>query len=113
MAKEKRMISSEIYIQDEFLDMPPSARDLYTYLNLNADDEGFVGKTKSVMRQIRASEDDLKILLAKRYLLSFDGGSSVVVIKHWLIHNSIRQDRIIETNYKKEKEQLKLNFKNK
>jgi len=109
VAKEKRMLSNKIYDQDEFLDMPATARDLYTYLNLSADDEGFVGNTKSIMRKTRASEDDLKILLAKRFLLSFDNGKSVVVIKHWLIHNTIRQDRVIPTTYVKEKETLTLN----
>lgn len=109
MAKEKRMISNNIYDQDEFLDMPHSAIVLYTYLNLAADDEGFVGNTKSVMRKIRASDDDLKILLAKRFVLGFEHGKSVVVIKHWLIHNSIRQDRIKETTYIKEKETLAIN----
>lgn len=106
---EKRMISNSIYDSDEFLDMPHSAIALYTYLNLGADDEGFVGNTKSIMRKIRASDDDLKILLAKRFVLSFESGKSVVVIKHWLIHNTIRQDRIKETNYLKEKETLVLN----
>lgn len=106
---EKRMISNVIYEHDEFLDMPHSAIVLYTYLNLSADDEGFVSNTKSIMRKVRASEDDLKILLAKRYILGFDNGKSVVVIKHWLIHNTIRQDRIKATNHIKEKETLTLN----
>lgn len=106
---DKRMISNTIYDQDEFLDMPTTARDLYTYLNLAADDEGFVGNAKSIMRKIRASEDDLKILLAKRFILSFETGIGVVVVKHWLIHNTLRQDRIKETTYLKEKQTLELN----
>ena len=104
MAKQKRMFSSVITKQDEFLDMPLSAQALYFHLNLEADDEGFVSNVKSLMRQVRCNEDDFKILLAKRYLLSFE--SSVIVVKHWFIHNTIRQDRVIETTYKEEREKL-------
>ena len=104
MAKGKRMFSSVITKQDAFLDMPLSAQALYFHLNLEADDEGFVDNIKSLMRQIRATEDDLKILLTKRYLLPFESG--VLVIKHWLIHNTIRQDRIKETTYVEERESL-------
>lgn len=99
--KTKRMFSSVITKQDEFLDMPLSAQALYFHINMEADDEGFVSNVKSLMRQVRSSEDDLKILVAKRYLLTFESG--VVVIKHWLIHNTIRQDRIQETAYQEEK----------
>lgn len=102
--KTKRMFNSVITKQDEFLDMPLSAQALYFHINMEADDEGFVANVKSLLRQVRGSEDDLKILFAKRYLISFDSG--VVVIKHWLIHNTIRQDRIVETTYKDEKSQL-------
>jgi len=104
MAKEKRMFNSAITKQDEFLDMPLSAQALYFHMNLEADDEGFVNNIKSLMRQVRGSDDDLKILLAKRYVLSFESG--IIVIKHWLIHNTIRQDRVIETKYVEERELL-------
>ena len=102
--KTKRMFSSVITKQDEFLDMPLSAQALYFHINMEADDEGFVANVKSLMRQVRGSEDDLKILVAKRYLLTFDSG--VVVVKHWLIHNTIRQERIQETAYQEEKSLL-------
>lgn len=105
-SKQKRMFSSVITKQDEFLDMPLSAQALYFHLNMEADDEGFVANVKSLMRQVRCNEDDLKILIAKRYLISFESG--VVVIKHWLIHNTIRQDRLVETTYKEEKSQLNI-----
>lgn len=101
---DKRMFSKVITMQDEFLDMPLSAQALYFHLNMQADDEGFVSNVKSLMRQVRACEDDLKILIAKRYILTFESG--VMVIKHWLIHNTIRQDRIQETTYKEEKSKI-------
>ncbi len=106
MAKEKRMFSSSITKHDEFLDMPISAQALYFHLNMEADDEGFVSNIKALIRQVRASEDDLKVLLAKRYVLKFESG--VVVIKHWLIHNTIRQDRVVGTKFIEEKNQLSI-----
>jgi hypothetical protein len=66
---------------------------------MTADDDGFVSPRK-VMRMIGASADDLKVLILKRFIISFDSG--VVVIKHWLISNTIREDRYHETTYKKE-----------
>jgi len=84
--------------------MPVSAQNLYFHLNLRADDEGFIDAPKKVMRTVGASHDDLKLLLAKRYLLSFESG--VIVIKHWKLHNTIRKDRMKETLYVEEKAQL-------
>ena len=97
----KRMIAKMIIDSDVFLDMPQSAQNLYFHLNLRADDEGFIDNPKKIMRIVGSSSDDLKLLLAKRYLLSFESG--VVVIKHWKLHNCIRKDRIKETVYQEEK----------
>ena len=98
------MLSSQIVNSDAFLDMPMSSQLLYFHLVMQGDDDGFVGNPKRTMKTIGGGEDDLKILLAKRFLLSFDSG--VVVIKHWLIHNTIRMDRYHTTQYKDEKNLL-------
>lgn len=100
------MFSLKIVSSDAFLDMPQSSQNLYFHLGMNADDDGFVNPRR-IMRMLGASEDDVKVLLSKRFLLPFESG--VVVIKHWLIHNSIRGDRYTETDYKKEKASLLLN----
>jgi len=94
------MFSMDIIDSDDFLELPMSSQNLYFHLSMRADDDGFI-TPKKIMRMIGAKEDDLKILLAKRFLLSFESG--VVVIKHWLIHNTIRKDRYVETNYRIEK----------
>ena len=101
---EKRMFTKKITQSDEFLSMPHSSQNLYFHLNMEADDEGFVNSPKKVMRFINASEDDLKILLTKRFILAFESG--VIVIKHWKMHNVIRPDRLKETDYVREKSQL-------
>lgn len=100
------MFSPDIVCSDAFLDMPSSSRDLYYQLGMYADDDGFVNPRK-IMRMTGSSEDDLKILIAKRFVLTFENG--VVVIKHWLIHNLIRADLYKETLYKQEKSNLGLN----
>lgn len=107
MAKEKRMFNTAILKHDEFLDLSNGAKVLYIYLNMEADDEGFVGNPKSIMRLTGTREKDLKDLLQKRYILMFESG--VVAIKHWWIHNTIRQDRIVSTTFLKEKSLLTLN----
>ena len=98
------MFSLRIVDSDEFLDMPLSTQALYFHLSMRADDEGFINNPKKIRRMIGASEDDLKLLVAKSYLIAFSTG--VVAIKHWKVHNYIRRDRLIETNCKEEKELL-------
>jgi hypothetical protein len=100
----KRMFSKQIIDSDAFLDMSPTAQLLYFHLVMRADDEGFVGNPKKIMREVGIQGDDFKVLAAKRFLLVFESG--VVVIKHWLIHNTIRMDRFNETSYQDEKNLL-------
>lgn len=107
---ERRMFAKSIVLSDAFLDMPLSARCLYFTLGMFADDDGFVGSPKGIMRQCGASQDDMNILLAKRFLLAFDSG--VVVIKHWRINNYLRSDRYQSTTYLEEKDTLTLDEKN-
>lgn len=106
---ERRMFSKAIIDSDAFLDMPASAQNLYFHLGMRADDEGFVGNPKKIQRFVGASDDDMRILLGKRYILAFDSG--IVVIKHWYINNYIQNDRRKETTYVEEKNTLKLDGK--
>jgi hypothetical protein len=103
---ERRMFAKTIIDSDAFLDMPLSSQALYFHLSMRADDEGFVNNPKKVQRMIGASDDDLKILIGKSFLIPFESG--IVVIKHWRIHNYIRQDRKHETNYCEEKALLEV-----
>ena len=101
---ERRMFAKTIVLSDAFLDMPLSARCLYFTLGMLADDDGFVNSPKSIMRQAGASVDDLNLLIAKRFILTFDSG--IIVIKHWRIHNYIQKDRYNETKYIEEKSSI-------
>lgn len=101
---ERRMIAKSIVFSDDFLDMPLSSRCLYfTFLTI-ADDDGFINNPKSIIRQCGASNDDLRLLIAKSYIIPFESG--VIVIKHWKMHNYIKSDRYKETPCKDEKSQL-------
>lgn len=88
---DRRMMSKTVIDTDMFLDMPISAQSLYFHLLLRADDDGFLKNIKTIMRTVGASPDDIRLLIAKQYLLLFESG--VVAIKHWRVHNVIRKDR--------------------
>lgn len=97
---DRRMFAKTIIDSDAFLDMPLSTQSLYFHLSMRADDDGFINNPKKIQRMIGASDDDLKMLVVKRFIIPFDSG--IVVIKHWKIHNYIRGDRKKETVYPKE-----------
>ena len=90
--------------------MPLTTQALYFHLSMRADDDGFVANAKRIKTMIGASDDDLKLLIAKRFVLTFESG--VVVIKHWRIHNYIQNDRYTPTTYVEEKATLSLDAKN-
>ena len=101
---ERRMFAKTIVLSDAFLDMPLSARCLYFTLGMLADDDGFINSPRSIMRQCGASDDDMRILLARKFVIAFESG--VIVIKHWRINNYLRNDRYKETVYTEEYKQL-------
>ena len=101
---ERRMFAKTIIDSDAFLDMPLSAQSLYFHLAMRADDDGFINNPKKIQRMIGASEDDCKLLIAKKFVLVFETG--VIVIRHWKLHNYIQKDRYKPTIYQSEKNAL-------
>lgn len=100
----KRMFSMKIVDSGSFLDLPLSSQCLYFHLNMRSDDDGFCDNPKQIMKMIGASEDDLRLLLVKKFVLAFESG--LIVIKHWRMHNTLQSDRYEETPYKEEKSML-------
>lgn len=98
---ERRMFAKTIIDSDAFLDMPLSTQALYFHLSMHADDDGFINNPKKIQRMVCASDDDAKVLIAKRFIIPFESG--IVVIKHWKIHNYIQKDRYKPTVYQEEK----------
>lgn len=103
---ERRMFAKTIIDSDAFLDMPLSTQALYFHLSVRADDDGFINNPKKIQRMVWCGDDDLKLLIAKSFIIPFESG--IVVIKHWKIHNYIRSDRYKPTVYQEEKSQLYL-----
>jgi len=106
----KRMFRLDVLETDAFMDMPLTTQALYFHLNLRADDDGFIGNPNQIVRLIGASSDDLKLLIAKRFVLVFEDG--VIVIKHWRMHNTLSANRYKETNFIEDKALLKLKDNN-
>jgi len=99
---ERRMFAKTIIGSDAFLEMPHSTQNLYFQLSMNADDDGFVANPKTIMRSIGAKDDDIKVLLAKQFVIAFESG--IVVIRHWKVHNYLRSDRYKETMHLTERQ---------
>ena len=98
------MFSKEITTSDLFVDMPASTQLLYFHLGMEADDEGFIGNVRMLGRAYGASNDDIKLLQAKGFIIVFESG--VTVVKDWNLNNQIRKDRLKSTIYQAEKSLL-------
>lgn len=88
---ERRMFHRTVVESDAFLDMPVGAQALYFHMGMAADDDGFINGPKQILRMAGATPGDLQTLIDREFLLDFDG---VVVIRHWLVANSLRMDRL-------------------
>lgn len=102
----KRMFDLEIINQDSFLDLPMESKAIYFLLGMEADDEGFVAP-KKVLRLYGGTEDSLKILIAKNFIIPFSTG--VIVITDWKRNNWLDSRRIKNTIYQEEKTQITYN----
>lgn len=104
---QKRMFSLAVIDTDRFQEMPLSSQALYFHLGMHGDDDGFVSSPRKIARAAGANEDDIKLLIAKGFIIPFESG--VVVIRDWRINNNLRNDRYHETIYLKEKARLTCN----
>ncbi|AVT83655.1 hypothetical protein [Rhodopseudomonas palustris] len=99
------MFDRAIIDTDKFIDLPVSAKALYFLLGMEADDEGFVSP-KKILRVHGGTEDDVRILVAKGFVIQFDSG--VVVITNWNENNYLDKKRIKPTQHQRERKMLKL-----
>ena len=102
----KRMFSIDVVDTDKFLDMPVSTQALYFHFGMRADDDGFVASPRKIVKIANCTNDDLKVLISKGYVIPFQSG--VIVITDWKTNNFIRSDRYKATKYQEEFEQLEL-----
>lgn len=102
----KRMFSLRVVDTDKFMDMPCSTQALYFHLGMHGDDDGFVSSPRKLQRAAGCSDDDLRLLAAKGYIIPFESG--VIVITDWKVNNTLKNDRYQETIYQSEKELLQV-----
>ncbi len=103
MAKH-RCFYADFFQDDNFLNLPHSAQMLYVHLNLNADDDGFVNNPKTIMRISNTNDNDFALLVENGYIYTFSSG--VIVVSHWLQHNSIQPSKKTNTVYQNELAEL-------
>lgn len=103
----RRMFSLDVVDTDIFLDLPISSQALYFQLGMRADDDGFVSSPKKITAMIGANRDDLKLLVAKGFVIALDDG--IVVIRHWKQNNYIQSDRYKKTIYQRQLSALSSN----
>lgn len=87
----RRMFSKNVINSGRFLRMPPSSRLLYYDLGMAADDDGVV-EAFSVIRSTGATEDDLRVLAARKFITVLND-DLVSYINEWHENNYIRPDR--------------------
>lgn len=102
---QKRMFDKRITDSDKFTDLPNSSKALYFMAGMSADDRGFF-QPRRLQKMCGFTDDDFKVLLAKRYFMSFESG--VMVITDWNKNNYLDKNRITETEYIDELKLLKL-----
>ena len=100
----KASFAGRIVCSNEFLEMSSGAQLLYYTLGMHADDDGFVGSPKPIMRIISATETELSELVSKKYIISFDDG--VLAIRHWFVNNRIRKDTYIPSIHQDKKRMI-------
>ena len=81
----RRMFSLDIVDSDSFLSMPSTTQNLYFHLGMRADDDGVIDNPNAIKRVVGATDDDLRILIAKKFVIPFEE-NGLIIIKHWLIH---------------------------
>lgn len=91
------MFSTEVVESDVFCTFPSSAQSLYFHLCMNADDDGFVDKWKSILRYLKVKRVMLDSLIKAGYVIEF--GNDVLLISDWRRHNTIKLDRYAKSSY--------------
>ena len=102
---QKRMFDKRITDSDKFTDLPNSSKALYFMAGMSADDRGFF-QPRRLQKMNGFTDDDFKVLVAKRYFIPFESG--VMVITDWNKNNYLDKNRITETEYVEELKLLKL-----
>ena len=85
---ERRMFSKRIVESTRFLRIPATSQNLYFHLGMLADDDGIV-EAYPVMCTTGASEDDLRVLVSKKFVTVLNQDTVATVYKGNIIKNLI------------------------
>lgn len=100
------MFSTDVLYTDDFTSLPFSVRTLYVYLNLAADDDGFISSALQITRSCGATYEDFQMLLDTGYIMQIT--PKLYLVRHWRLQNQIRKDRYTPTIYQNELKSLLL-----
>lgn len=94
----RRMISKTVTQTQRFLRLPLEAQALYFHLIQNCDDDGVV-EAYPIIRMIGASEDNLGLLVVKRFVKPLNE-EMVYFVVDFHEQNTVRKDRYTPSIYK-------------
>lgn len=101
---ERRMLNKALLHNGNFIQLSRAAFQLYIYLAVSADDDGFTDSAATLFRTLRCNAKHLQELIDGGWILSFDSG--VVAVTHWYQHNQIKKDRYKPTVFQQERAML-------
>lgn len=91
-----RMFSKEVTDSDAFVTLPATAQTLYLHLNLSCDNWGVTAQTSLALMKAHATEEDLKELVERRFVLHI---GNIYIVKHWFLMNTLRIERLKKSVY--------------
>lgn len=97
----RRMFSLDIVDTDCFLNLPATTQLLYFHIGMRTDDDGFVNNPTRLVRMLGLSNVDLELLCTTGFLIPFKSG--VVVVTHFKMQNTLKNDRYKPTIHREEK----------
>lgn len=95
------MFSLDIVDTDCFLNLPATTQLLYFHIGMRTDDDGFVNNPTRLVRMLGLSNVDLELLCTTGFLIPFKSG--VVVVTHFKMQNTLKNDRYKPTIHREEK----------
>ena len=81
----RRMFAKSVIRSSHFMRMPINTQFLYLQMLLDADDDGFISNPELEVTIAHCSQDDLKNLIDRHYVMMFPSG--IALIRHWFLHN--------------------------
>lgn len=102
----RRLFSKKVLYDDHFSTLTSTAKALYIYMNMEADDDGVIGCMRQVLRYAGANRKSLDMLVDRGLVIELSNG--ICIISHWHIHNNIPKDRYTPSVYQKELEYVSL-----